>query len=304
MQRRMKRSVRDRTESATDGKIVIESPALNPRTELKGSIIRGERSNGVRVSSTSVHGWRRCSQGCKWGRLVWSPMVARLKEGRKRRGREVMQTRYIGRASGSVGSKKEVVRKPRRRTDCKYLDQGVEARGENNGGYLRSGCGCRSGERGLTSKTTLRALDDSDHAKSPISDMARAGLAVPCLPWLRIAHGGSAGVWAATLQGSIAFAMRDHSKPSIRRRRQQQHDDKNQQLHRGFLLLPLRRNQMAIPAPRLHSGQMSQRTAGPGTAPLTQLGLAADSDHAPHGICPPVRVKSCMTKGPDAPWED
>jgi hypothetical protein len=214
----------------------------------------------------------------------------------------VKQRRYIGRASGSGGSKKEVVRKPRRRTDCKYLDQGVEARGENNGGYLRSGCGCRSGERGLTSKTTLPALDDSNHAKSPISDMARAGLAIPCLPWLRIAHGGSAGVWAATLQGIIASALRDDSTPSIRTRRQHPHD-KSQQLHRGILFLPLRRNQMAFPAPRLHSGQMSQ-VAGPGTRPLTQLVLAADSDHAPQGICPPVRVKSCRTKGPDAPWED
>ena len=29
-----------------------------------------------------------------------------------------------------------------------------------------------------------------------------------------------------------------------------------------------------------------------------------DSDHATHGICPPVRVKSLMTKGPGALWED
>jgi hypothetical protein len=29
-----------------------------------------------------------------------------------------------------------------------------------------------------------------------------------------------------------------------------------------------------------------------------------DSDHAPHSICPPVRVKSLMTKRPDTLWED
>jgi hypothetical protein len=59
-------------------------------------------------------------KGASGGGVVGDAMAARLYEGRMRGGWEVMQKRYIGRASGSVGSKKEVVHKPRRRTDCKY----------------------------------------------------------------------------------------------------------------------------------------------------------------------------------------
>jgi hypothetical protein len=94
--------------------------------------------------------------------------------------------------------------------------------------------------------------------------------------------GGSAGVWAATLQGMVAFAMRDDWTPSKRRRRQQ-HKDRGQQREHGIhsSLFSLRRNHMVVPASRLHSGQMSQ-VAGLGTRPLTQLALAADSDHARH----------------------
>jgi hypothetical protein len=141
------------------GKFVIACTGLGPRVEkTEGLYYKGRdaRSNGARgkeldVSSRLPKMLTRVQVG---GGVVGDAMAARLDEGRRRGGRKVMQKGYIGRASGSVGSKKEVVHKPRRRTDCKCLDRGVEARGENNGGYLRSGCGCRSGERGLTSKTT------------------------------------------------------------------------------------------------------------------------------------------------------
>jgi hypothetical protein len=43
-------------------------------------------------------------------------------------------------------------------------------------------------------------MDDSDPAKSPISEEAVAGLEIPCTPWLQDRPGGSAG-WAAMSAG-------------------------------------------------------------------------------------------------------
>jgi len=229
----------------------------------------------------------------------------------KRAGSEDAAALHWERAWGSVGSKKEVVDKPRRRTECKYLDRGIEARGENNGGYLRSGCGCRPGEGRLTSKSkSMGAVDDSDHVKSPISDLFTAGLGKPCPPWLRIAHGGSAGGWAATagharlcslplLLSSSSWAAT--GSPCGRRRRRltpltvptpiptpaaitttttttaavlrQSAHDETAASATGPLSPSLRKRSRAKSAPRLHSGQMSQ-VAEPGIPPLTHPALA------------------------------